>query len=355
VVVGCLFVAGTARAAGGSAGKARGEKTAHVATPAEIAVARRLFHEASKLEKDQHWADAAKKLHGALDIKETPGLRYHLAYCEENMGQLVQALVDYDRAAAMISDGVKAPDVAARLDPARTALEKRVPMLTLTMPTGLHWTKLSVDGHAMAAAVAGQPIPLDPGQHSIQVSADGYKPFHADVRLVEGERKTLPVQLAKPRAAPATAAPAPRPSADTGTHGRAFPLRTVVLIGEGAVTLAGLGVGIGFTVARGNASSRADDAQAAIDRKTGNPGNPSACTNASPDVQSSCDELKSSLGDKDTDRKLATVGFIGAGVGAAATLATWLLWKPAAKQHALAATVEPIAGGGMLGGVSGRF
>ena len=356
VVVGCLLVAGTARAAGGGQGKAHGGNKAHVATPAEIAVARRLFREASKLEKAKHWADAAKKLHGALDIKETPGLRYHLAYCEENMGQLVQALVDYDRAAEMISDGVKAPDVAARLDAARTALKKRVPMLTVTIPADVPGARLSVDGHTMAPAVAGQPIPLEPGQHNLQVTAHSYKPFHANVTLAEGERKTLPVELAKPEPAPATpAAPAPRPTADTGTQGRAFPLRTVVLIGEGAVTFAGLGVGIGFTVARGNASSRADDAQAAIDRKTGNPGDPSACTNASPDVQTSCDNLTSALSDKDNDGKLATVGFIGAGVGAAATIATWLLWKPAARQHALAVTMQPVAGGGLLGGVSGRF
>lgn len=356
----CLSVAGTARAAGGGAGadrKASGKSKAHVATPAEIAVARRLFHEASKLEKDKKWADAAKKLHGALDIKETPGLRYHLAFCEENMGRLVQALVDYDRAGEMISDGVKAPDVAARLDAARTALKKRVPTLTVTMPTDVDWTELSVDGHVMSQAVAGQPIPLDPGQHQVQVTADGYKPFDATVTLAEGDRKTTAVKLdkAEPAASATTPAPAPPPAADAGAKGGAFPLRTAVLIGEGAVTLAGLGVGIGFTVARGNASSRADDAQAAIDKQTGNPGDPSACANAASDVQTSCDALKSALSDKDKDGKLATVGFIGAGVGAAATIATWLLWKPAKKEHALAVTVQPVAGGGMLYGVSGRF
>ncbi len=350
----CLCVATTARAAG--AGDANG-KTPHKATPAEIAVARRLFGEATKLEHDKQWADAAKKLKGALDIKETPGLRYHLAFCEENMGQLVQALVDYDRAAEMIADGVKAPDVETRLAAARKALKKRVPTLTVTMPADAAGAKLSVDGHRMAASVAGQPMPLDPGKHKVEVDADGYQPFLATVALAEGDRKTTAAKLEKVDAAPAAAAPTPAapPAADTGTKHGGFPLRTVVLIGEGAVTLAGLGVGIGYTVARGNASSRADDAQAAIDKKTGNPGDPAACSNASADVQSSCDALRSALSDKDNDGKIATVGFIGAGVGAAATVVTWLLWKPAAEQHALAVTVQPVAGGGMLGGVSGRF
>ena len=351
----CLSVAGTARAAGGGTAQADSGKKTHAATPAEIAVARRLFREAAKLERQKHWAAAAKKLHGAIDIKETPGLRFHLAYCEEHMGQLVKALVDYDRASEMISDGARAPDVAARLAAARKALKKRVPMLTVTLPENVPTAKLAVDGHAMAPAVAGQPIPLDPGQHTVQVTADGYKPFEATVTLAEGDRKTSAVKLEKSQPDPVMTAPAPAPAADTGAKSGGFPLRNAVLIGEGAVTLAGLGVGIGFTVARGKATSRADNAQAAIDQKTGKPGDPSACTNASPDVQTSCDDLKTALSDKDNDGKIATVGFIGAGVGAAATIATWLLWKPAAEEHALAVTVEPVAGGGMLYGVSGRF
>ena len=199
-VLGCVALARPARAGEPAA------KGARVATPAEIAVARRLFHEAAKLEKDKQWADAAKKLAQAVGIKETPGLRFHLAFCEENMGKLVQALVDYDRAAEMISDGVKAPDVAARLDPARAALKKRVPMLTVTLPADVPGATLEVDGHAMAPAVVGQPMPLDPGQHKLEADADGYTPFQATVTLAEGDRKTTDVKLEK--AAPTPAAPA---------------------------------------------------------------------------------------------------------------------------------------------------
>ena len=108
-VLGCVALARPARAGEPAA------KGARVATPAEIAVARRLFHEAAKLEKDKQWADAAKKLAQAVGIKETPGsLPPRLLRGEH--GEAGAGAGHYDRAAEMISDGVKARDVAARLD-----------------------------------------------------------------------------------------------------------------------------------------------------------------------------------------------------------------------------------------------
>src|SRR5882724_4575305 len=65
--------------------------------PAEIMLARRLFAEARAREEAKDWPTAASKLNEALAIKETAGLRFHLAYCEEQQGLLVEALVDYER------------------------------------------------------------------------------------------------------------------------------------------------------------------------------------------------------------------------------------------------------------------
>ncbi len=49
---------------------------------ADIASARRLFSEATELRRAGQWSDAAAKLREAIAIKETPGLRFHLAHCE---------------------------------------------------------------------------------------------------------------------------------------------------------------------------------------------------------------------------------------------------------------------------------
>jgi len=66
--------------------------------PTEIALARRLFADAKTAEDAKDWPTAASHLRDAISIKETSGLRFHLAYCEEQQGLLVESLVDYDRA-----------------------------------------------------------------------------------------------------------------------------------------------------------------------------------------------------------------------------------------------------------------
>ncbi len=322
-------------------------------TSAEIAVARKMFREASALEKQKDYAHAADKLKQALAIKETPGLRYHLAFCEEQQGQLVAALVDYDRADEMIADGTKAPDVQALLAPARDALRKRVPTLTVAVAGGVDGAALSIDGKAMAAAMFGQPTPLNPGKHHVQVTAPGYKPFDKDVTLAEGDRANETAALVAVPAAAAPTAPAPAATPDRAPPadaGKGLSTRTIVIGAEAVVTLAALGVGIGYTVAKGSAQSRADDAQAAINRvSTTN----DACANPTTELASPCSDLVTALDDKQSAGNLATVGFIGAGVGAAATVATFLLWKPA--KSTTTVSVAPLPGGGFSGSVAGTF
>src|SRR3954470_2756065 len=98
---------------------------------AELATARRLFAEATALEASSDWNAAVGKLKSAVAIKETPGLRYHLAHCEEQLGALVAASFDYERAAELIRDGAPAPDVEPLLPLAQRRLDSRVAKLDI--------------------------------------------------------------------------------------------------------------------------------------------------------------------------------------------------------------------------------
>src|SRR5688572_28856013 len=126
-------------------------------TPAEIAVARKLFTEASELEQAKNWSGAEGKLREAVAIKETPGLRYHLGFCLEQQGKLVEALVEYDRADEMLARGVKAPDVAELVGPARDGVKKRVGNIVLKLPEGVSDkdAKIQIDGTAVKPALIG--------------------------------------------------------------------------------------------------------------------------------------------------------------------------------------------------------
>ncbi|HEY6461846.1 MAG TPA: hypothetical protein VIY73_16890, partial [Polyangiaceae bacterium] len=70
------------------------------AEPADSAVraARQLFVDAERDEDGGRWANALQKMRRVLEVKRTGGVEYHIALCEEHLGQLAAALDDYTAA-----------------------------------------------------------------------------------------------------------------------------------------------------------------------------------------------------------------------------------------------------------------
>src|SRR5260221_4408043 len=95
-------------------------------TTAQLNAARSMFIAAEKDEDAQRWSEAFEKLQRVAQVKLTPGVRYHLALCEEHLGRLVAALSDYKTAA---SDALaeKASDVLRLVDRRITDTTERIP------------------------------------------------------------------------------------------------------------------------------------------------------------------------------------------------------------------------------------
>jgi hypothetical protein len=336
-------------------------------TAAEVAVARRAFAEATALEKEKKWAEAEGKLREAVAIKETPGLRYHLGFCLEHQGKLVEALVEYDRADEMLRLGTKAPDVEALVGPARDGVKKRVATVKIRLGQAASGAVVELDGVPLKALLLGKAVPQNPGSRVVTASAPGRQPFRKEVRLGEGEVREIVVDLlAKaPAASPsAPAAPAPSESGDADAGGSAGSVtldaakpsstRTIVLIAEAAVTGVALGSGIYFTLAKGRSDEDIDAANAELDARGYDE---SVCGGTPPDdAKNACTQLGDLVDQRDQQKTLALVGFVGAGVGAAATVATFLLWKPTRSAPSASLRVVPAfspRGGGVA--VGGRF
>ena len=341
-------------------------RTAHADPSAsEISAARHAFETAVSLENDQHWTEAALELRRAIAVKDTPGLRFHLAHCETEQGHLLQASLEYERASALLHQGANAPDVQKLLGPASDALKLRLARLSLDLPVDLHEPTASVDGKAYPSTELAQGLVLDPGRHEIRVAAVGRRNFERVLVLKEGERVALRPELAV-SAPPSTA---PLPSAGTKAsanapdspaterapapvHEGGMPSAKVyLLIGESALTVAGLAVGIGYRVAASSATDRVNGDQANIDRVA--PNDIHACT-AYPELTSTCSDLRASIHDHDHAAAISNVGFLTAGIAAAALVTTWLVYPNTTSHGASGLQVLPVAGLGSLGLV-GRF
>jgi len=299
--------------------------------PAELSAARALFADATELEARGDYAGAVTKLKGALAIKETAGLSYHLGHCEEQLGALVAASKSYDRAAELIRAGAPAPDVEPLLPLARDRLDSRIARLELVVPAGAQ-ASAELDGVALPASAFVAPVKVDPGAHRLLVRSPGQADFRADLGFSSGERRTIKVFFEpSPAVLASSAPPAPAPSRPHDAERGGLGGREVVLLSEAALTLTGLGFGIGFLVARGNAAQRVEHAQSAVDATSMGP---NGC--GSVPAVPACTDLEQALDAHSRASTLATASFVGAGVAESALVVTWALWPSSSHETELA-------------------
>jgi hypothetical protein len=216
---------------------------------------------------------------------------------------------------------------------------------------------LEIDGKAMAKSLFGQAIPLNPGKHAVRVQAPGFSTFETEVTLGESEKKAIDPELAAsgaPAGTPSVETPPPASGAgaDEAPSSGGSPTKTVVLIGGAAFTVVALAAGIGFTIHKSGRDSEVEQAQGVIDE---DPTTPGQCTDSSNSrTKDACAALPKLIDQRDQAATFATIGFIAAGVGAVATVATYFLWNPEPSPTSARIGVAPLPGGGLVG-VSGAF
>ncbi|HEY1954743.1 MAG TPA: hypothetical protein VGH28_04010 [Polyangiaceae bacterium] len=281
-------------------------------TPSELQAARELFSKAEKDEAAAHWNEALDKLKRAITVKSTPGLRFHIAFCEEKLGRLVAALADYTAADQAARDQNDKDVIDAVAEPLKT-LRIRVPTLTVEVPA-LEGAHVELDGTPVPAGLYGVAMPVEPGLHRVVATAPGKRQFTTEVTLHEREADSATVQWRDAPKLPDEATlehhdqPAAHDARETPSHGsKAGAIVTTVL------AAAFLGFGIGSYVA-------ADGAEGDFVSK---------CP-----TQLTCDDLRGPVRTWDA---LALTGFIAAGAMAVVSVVLWIV--PSSK-HGASARVE---------------
>jgi len=286
-------------------------------TPGELQAARDLFSKAEKDEAAGRWSDALDELHRAISVKATPGLRFHVALCEEKLGKLVAALADYTAADQMARDQNNKEVADAVAEPLKT-LRIRVPTLTIEVPAA-PGAKVELDGTVVPAGLYGVAMPVEPGTHHVDAHATGKRPFKTDVTLQEREAETATVQWRDLPKLVEPLAPGPEePPTETAHHGSKA---GAIVATVGAAAL--LGFGIGAFVAADGAKSNLD----------------TMCPQ-----QPTCDDLRTPVRTWDA---LALAGFIAA--AGTATLAI-VLWATPSGGKPASARLELRPGGAVFSG-----
>jgi hypothetical protein len=220
-------------------------------TETRAAVAEALYRQARDLMAAGKFDEACPKFAESQRLDPATGTLLNLAACHERQGKLATAWLEY-------SDAQMAARRDAREDRVEYAraraheLEPRLSRLTLSLAPGADEPALEIelDGASVGRAVVGAPTPVDPGRHTVRVSAPGKKPWSGSIEIGPAEQQSLviPVLEAAPVEAAASAAvttsvgpPASDPAAHDTLAPRPIPSSVYV---AGGITLA-LAVGAG--------------------------------------------------------------------------------------------------------------
>jgi len=222
----------------------------------------------------------------------------------------------------------------------RTECVKRIDAINAALPTlvvgakdpggnDVHAATVTIDGTLAAATLDGRPIAVDPGEHTVRVTAPGLPSAERRLVLGEGDKarhEAFILGAAEARARPAIPEAALETSPTAGGT-----QRTLAVVGGGlGVAAVGLGATFGLL-----ASSEWSSAQAAVKAQA-------SCASAA-----ACPAHSQALNDHDTASTYATASTIAFGVGAALVvtgIVTWLTAParaPAGQAHTTSVHVTP--------------
>ncbi len=278
-----------------------------------IEEARKAFAEGRLFMEEGRYRDAVEKFRMAAQVKDTPGLRYYIAYCLEQLAELVEAKREYDRAAELLS-GFEANDVRELLPEAQERINRALPSLTLV--DSLPGDVIQLDGSVVPA---DELLRINPGHHLLRVVRGDAPAVERSISLAPGELRQISLRDFTPlRALPerSEAARVPEPSSDEPR------LKPIVFWSSVGLAAAGVGVGLGGFFLRADAADESN-ARASTIREETSGASPCGPTGVGhPD----CAALAAAGERHQLGNTLFIAGAIGAGAGLTGALLSQFLW-----------------------------
>jgi hypothetical protein len=183
-----------------------------VPTDAEKETARSLMDDGDRMRQRQDLPNALQRYQAAHEIMKVPTTGIEVAKTYALMGKLVEARRTALEAANLpVVEGEAQVMVDARAEAASLAaqLAARIPSALFRIAPEQVQAKVVVDGVELPAAARGLPYKSNPGEHVVQVSAQGFQTAEQKFTLEEGAEAIIDVNLvAEPSSNIAPAAPA---------------------------------------------------------------------------------------------------------------------------------------------------
>ena len=160
----------------------------------DTAKAKITFQEGLALEGTSDFGGALAKFEAVAKVKRTPQVAFHIAFCQERVGRMLEALAVYKTTLAEATAGAADPklqQVKTATEEAIAVLEKKIPTVTVKAPKSPA-PEITLDGKKLEALDAPQRV--DPGVHTVAAKAEGKEPFSAKIDAPEGTQRTVEIK-----------------------------------------------------------------------------------------------------------------------------------------------------------------
>jgi hypothetical protein len=183
------------------------------ASPDNRAAARQHLSQAEESKKQGRLVEACAHLQEVARLEPKLPILLDLAECYEQVGNLVQAEVQWAAARDRAKRDEK-PQSRARAEARLAAVQKRVAHLTLQLaPNAPAGTQVLRDDESLNPASFGSSVVTNPGAHVILVKAPGHQDAKYEVQLADGDNQTLALKVGGATTAATASARAPSSAA----------------------------------------------------------------------------------------------------------------------------------------------
>jgi serine/threonine-protein kinase len=219
-----------------------------------------LFDQGVRLMKQNSFAEACPKLEESERIDPAVGTLLYLGECYERVGKTASAWATF-REASSLATTSNQPDRARVASGRAQDLESKLSRLSIELaPEVARIPDVVVKrgSQKLEPSLYGTPLPVDPGDYRIEVSAPGYETWSTPIK-VEAGGASASVRVPGLVKAPETAPPTPAATKSASTPGDASPLpptkveqglttQQTLAIVVGGVGLVGVGLGSYFGI-----------------------------------------------------------------------------------------------------------
>ncbi|MBL8685301.1 MAG: PEGA domain-containing protein [Myxococcales bacterium] len=149
--------------------------------------ARARFEEGTRLADELQWAQAAQAFEESYQLFPRPNTLFNLGLAHRALGQYTRAITELER---FLQEGTPSPEERTQVSDALDQMRGRLAHLTIV--PSVEGARVSVDG---TAADANTDLTLDPGNHVIEITAQGYTRYARTITLRQSESQRHDARL----------------------------------------------------------------------------------------------------------------------------------------------------------------